>query len=134
MFDSWPVGVYPTFARVIGPTVDSITFRPIDASGEEMEEVQVLFDPVIRKAYGVSIGRLSEMLGKVSRPNKQRSKRLTDIWNNWRAGQPANQVSDVVGVNFYLVTYSTKPDAAKEPIERKLIESLQLEDTAQTAH
>ena len=129
MIDSWPFGVYPTFARIIGPTFDSISFRPIAADGTELDEVETLFDPQIREAYGVSIGRLSEIMATASRPHSQREQRMANIWKEWFSRQTRYAESELSGVNFYLVTYSTKPDASKEPVKYQLLESIRFAGT-----
>ena len=124
MLDSWPFGVFPTFARIIGPSWESLSFSPVDEMGNELTEVEAFFDPDIRDSFGVGVGRLGEILATASRPHSKRPERLRAIWEQWHERHP--ELEKVSQVNFYLVEYSTLPGDAKEPVGRKLLESVSL--------
>lgn len=122
MLDSWPFGVYPTFARVIGPTFESLAFVPMDAQGRELEEIEAFFDPTVRKNFGVGIGRLGEILGVAMRPHADRSERLLAVWEQWQEQHP--EMENVVKVDFYQVQYSTDPAVPRKPTRQKLLASI----------
>ena len=122
LLDSWPFGVYPTFARVIGPTFQSLSFIPVDAEGNELGEIEAFFDPTVRKNYRVGIGRLGGILEHVTRAHPDRPQRLQTIWSQWHEHHA--EIQNVAEVRFYMVDYSTVPEHSKEPIGRTLLETI----------
>lgn len=124
MLDSWPFGVFPTFARVIGPTFESLSFAPVDQSGKEIVEVEAFFDPDVRENFGVTVNRVGEILAVSTRPHPDRPDRLRAIWTEWHEDHP--EIQDVSAVNFYLVKYSTNPDDSRRQIARQLLETLSI--------
>ena len=123
VLDSWPIGVYPTFARVIGPTYPSLAFAPVDADGHERFQIEAFFDPTVREIFGVTVNRTGEILNTMARPHPQRKSRLTALWTAWQAKNP--HVTGVAEVRFYRIEYSTVPGDPRQPISRTLLESLQ---------
>lgn len=124
LLDSWPFGVYPTFARVIGPSFQSLSFAPVNKDGQEVLEVEAFFDPTVRKHYGVSVGRLGGILEHLTRVDPDRAERLQSLWLKWHQHHP--EVHDVANVRFYLVDYSTDPADSRQPIGRHLLETVPL--------
>ena len=122
MIDTWPFGVYPTFARIVPPVFRSITIDAVDEKGNVIADVEVLFDPAIREAMPTS--RLADIVQQIPRA-PDRSERLVSIWNIWKKKHPEVDASKV---NFYLADYSCDPDeASNNPLERRLIEVVSLD-------
>lgn len=126
MTDSWPFGVYPTFARIIPPVFESLTMDAVDENGRVLADVEIYYDPAIRAIFPKN--RLGEIVNRVARdPN--RSERLASIWNIWQAKHP--EVAGANKVNFYIASYSCDPrDASRNPVERRLMEVVSVDSSA----
>ncbi len=125
MTDSWPFGVYPTFARIIPPVFQSLTMDAVDENGRVLADVEIYYDPAIREVFPTN--RLGEIVNRVSRA-PDRSERLASIWNIWQAKHP--EVAGANKVNFYIANYSCDPrDASRNPVERRLMEVVSLDSS-----
>lgn len=123
LLDSWPVGVYPTFATIVDvDSIYSLTMVPLDAQNNHLgDEVELLYDPSIRRVYPRD--RLPYVLLEIAR--KPDDRRLLTLWNIWVADHPEYQDSPQVG--FYIAVYSVNPeDAERNPIQRSPFKSVSL--------
>jgi hypothetical protein len=119
MVDSWPVGVYPTFATIIGPSVSSLAIEGVNTEGKILADVEVFFDPAIRAVYPSE--RLAGVVGAALHAKVDRTGRLVSLWNIWQAKHP--EVIGVTELRFYVAYYpiSVGADRAK-PLRRELLE------------
>lgn len=130
MTDTWPVGVYPTFARIIDLEFESISMDARDADGRLLAEVELYYDPAIRKAY--PLRRLASILQAASRPTAKRSQLLRSLWEIWREQHPEVEGAELV--NFYTTSYSTDPELASQPpVRGSLIETVAVAPAADVA-
>ncbi len=128
MTDTWPFGVYPTFARIIPPVFRSLTMDARDENGDVLADVEIFYDPAFREAFPVN--RLGEIVQRVSTA-PDRSERLVSIWNIWKQKHP--EIAGAEQVNFYVANYSCVPeDAPSNPVDRTLMEIVSLDQIAST--
>lgn len=125
MLDTWPFGVYPTFARVIEPGFQSLGIDALDAEGSVVATIEVYFDPAFREVY--SRDKLTGAIQMAIQRGKQGDlKRLLSLWEIWHKRHGA--VAGVARLNFYLVDYSTRPEEFEQnPLGRKLFQTADVE-------
>ena len=118
LFDSWPVGVYPTFASMATPRFESLILDPRTASGESLGEIEVHTSSAIREEF--TSARIPYLIAETKQADKAtRDLRILSLWQVCQRTVP--RVDEVRTLVISAATYSTVPeDADANPIDRSI--------------
>ena len=120
IIDSWPFGVYPTFATIARPIVPAVVLRVEGADGAVLREINLLTDatPAQSAFSSVRLRILVERLLALPDPAQQQA-RLTSLARQFIASDPSlNTGTDVA---LYRVYLHVEPDRRGEEAERDLL-------------
>jgi len=121
MESSWPFTCYPTFARMRGPQITSLTMVALSSAGEI---VPLKERPVKRKLNAGRFYALTHHIFQTSDPGELRT-RVAAFWQLWQHEELKPQHADVI--RFYKDTLLTIPERQHEnPIRRELFFELKL--------
>lgn len=127
---SWPLAGYPTFEDIDRPEISVLVIAVQDRTGNIKE-----IDPVKEQSLSqLTPERLLALLGRILsvKNDEERSRLLKAFWQVWT--RQNSELSQAVVVRFYQETLSSLPDRQSEnPIERKLVYELRLEDSTAAA-
>jgi hypothetical protein len=116
-YDAWPFSCYPTFARIAGPTKQSIKVVAVSSTGETIpfnqQELQQTF----------SAHRFTEMSKRIVNLQEdpaELNRRLQALWKV--LAQNSTSLQSVAAVRFYELTLVTIPERQNEnPLNQKLL-------------
>ncbi|MDR9418366.1 hypothetical protein [Gracilimonas sp.] len=122
LIDSWPFGVYPTFASIESATVPSILIQAENENSEVVSESIPLLDANFKNEFN-SVVRLRGYLGNLlnaNTPEPQSYRALADIFYDSKNLNPDNYT-----LKFYKIRLSTNPDkSSKVNQKQELLYSL----------